>query len=87
MNTILFEINPSLLTWLTTNKQFNDDSTMDHVAFPRQFEQICIMVGYVGVSEEAIKLLLIPFALGGQIQEWLEALASGTITTWEEFLQ
>ncbi|MBA0560167.1 hypothetical protein Golob_017082 [Gossypium lobatum] len=66
---------------------FNDDSTMDHVAFSRQFEQICSTVGYVGVSEEAIKLLLISFALGSQIQEWLEALHLGTITTWEEFLQ
>ncbi|KAA3477945.1 reverse transcriptase [Gossypium australe] len=87
MSTIPFENNPSLLTWLLTNMQFNDDSTMDPMTFLTRFEQICSTMSYAGVLEEAIKFLLIPFALRGHIQEWLEALTLGTITTWEGFVQ
>lgn len=60
---------------------------MDQVTFLRWFEQICSIVGCIGLQKEAIKLILFPFALGGQIREWLETLPLDTITSWEEFVQ
>lgn len=69
------------------NLQFSEDKNIDLAAFQIWFEQICTTVGYIEVSKEAIKLLLIPFALKGQIREWLETLSPETITSWKEFVQ
>lgn len=42
---------------------------------------------YAGVSTEVIKLLLIPFTLGGQEKAWLDALPPYIVTIWIEFVQ
>lgn len=64
-----FEINLAMLTWVSKNLQYGDNVDNDPMVFLQRFEQICSTVGYSGVSEEAIKLLLIPFALEGQVRE------------------
>ncbi|KAA3477902.1 Retrotransposon gag protein [Gossypium australe] len=74
----LFKINLALLTWVSMNLQYSDEVDLDSV--------ICSTLRYLGVFDEAVKLLLIPFALGGRVEEWLE-LPPGTITSWEEFVQ
>lgn len=76
-----FEVNPSLLTWISSNIRLNDYTKEDPVAFLRQFKHICSAFTYVGVSTEVVKLLLIPFALGEKVKAWLDALPPDTVTT------
>ncbi|KAA3483086.1 myb-like protein D [Gossypium australe] len=75
------EINLSIILWVMTNLQFHGNYNENPVNFLRN------AVTYEGVHPDSIRLLLIPFALGGKANEWLDMLPPGTIATMEDFLQ
>ncbi|CAA0841015.1 Unknown protein, partial [Striga hermonthica] len=52
-----------------------------------QFLQICDLVKYNGVSEDAIRLRLFPFSLRDKARSWLSMISDGSIKTWEELNQ
>ncbi|KAA3487085.1 reverse transcriptase [Gossypium australe] len=82
-----FEISPALLTWISNNVRFANHVNEDPIAFLRKFDLICSTISYVGIPSEAIKLVLIPFMLGGKEKMWLEAFPPDTITTCNDFVQ
>ena len=58
----------------------------DAYIFIREFEEVCAMMKIQQLSEDAIKLRFIPFALKDQAKKWLYSLTTNSISTWVEFV-
>ncbi|KAG9458363.1 hypothetical protein H6P81_002871 [Aristolochia fimbriata] len=79
-----FDFKPQLLLMLQTHYQFgwlaNEDPN-DHL---ERFLDLCATFKYNGVSDDAARLRLFKFTLGGRAKTWLNTLPAGSITTWED---
>ncbi|CAA0809015.1 Unknown protein, partial [Striga hermonthica] len=81
-----FELKPSYIS-MVQNNQFGGHPTEDPNQHLTQFLQICDLVKYNGVSEDAIRLRLFPFSLRDKARSWLSMISDGSIKTWEELNQ
>ena len=54
--------------------------------FISEFEEVCAMLKIQQLTEDAVKLRFIPFALKDNAKKWLYSLNTNLITTWEEFV-
>ena len=61
----------------------NENSNM-HLT---NFIEVCDMVKYNGVSEEALRLRLFPLSLGDRAKHWLTSQPPDSITSWNDLVQ
>lgn len=77
-----YEIKPQYINMLP---KFHGLDTEDAYVFVSDFQQICLMMRLQTLSEDSVKLRLIPFALKDGAKQWLLSLAPNSISTWDEF--
>ena len=58
----------------------------DVFVFIREFEEVCAMMKIQQLSDDAVKLSFIPFALRDNAKKWMHNLATNSISTWAEFV-
>jgi len=78
-----YELKPHYLTMLP---KFYGKESEDAYMFISEFEEVCTMLKIQHLSEDAIKLRFIPFALRDNAKKWLYSLATNSVTTWKEFI-
>ena len=75
-----FKIDATMLNFLPSfHGRFSDEP----YEFLREFTQFCSSYYFPGISQEAVKLMLLPFALKDRAREWLNDTGK-TFTTWQE---
>ena len=77
-----YEIKPHFLTLVQQN-QFGGSATEDAGMHLNAFTEICDMMRIKDVDPNVVRLRLFPFSLRGKAKDWLLALPTGTITSWE----
>ena len=55
--------------------------------FLREFDEACELNKYNGVTEDALRLRAIPFALIGNAKKWMYSLLPNSIKTWNDFVE
>ena len=78
-----YEIKPHFLS-LVQHNQFASSAAEDAGLHLNSFTKICDMMRIKDVDPNAVKLRLFPFSLRGKTKDWLLALPTGTITSWEK---
>ena len=58
----------------------------DAYMFISEFEEVCVIMKIQQLSDDAVKLRFIPFALRDNAKKWLYSLTINSITTWAEFV-
>ena len=53
----------------------------------RNFLEVCDMIKYNGVTEEALKFRLFPLSLGDRAKRWLTSQPPDSITSWNHLVQ
>ncbi|WRX20690.1 Retrotransposon gag domain - like 10 [Theobroma cacao] len=61
-----------------------NNDTNSHIV---KFLKICNTFKANGVTNDAIKLRLLPFSLRGKAKSWLNSLPTGSINTWDDLAQ
>lgn len=75
-----FKIDSTMLNFLPSfHGRFSDEP----YEFLREFTQFCSSYYFTGVSQEAVKLMLFPFALKDKAKEWLNSTGKN-FTSWQE---
>jgi len=69
------------LQYITILLKFSGLESDDAYMFISEFEEVCAMMKIQQLSDVAIKLRLIPFALRDNTKKWLYSLAINSITT------
>ena len=59
----------------------------DTYFFVRKFEEVCAMIKLQQLSDDAIKLRFISFALRDGAKKWLYSLPIDSISTWNDFVK
>src|SRR2546430_1464037 len=79
-----FELKPSMIQMIQHRTQFAGLPNEDPNQHISDFIELCDTVKYSGVSQDAIRLRLFSFSLRDKAKAWLQSLAIGSITTWDE---
>ena len=85
-----FELKPQ---FINTLPKFHGMESKDANFFIRQFEEVCLMMSIPQLgevpqlSEDAVRLWFIPFALKDLAKKWLYSLAVGSISSWDDFVK
>src|SRR4051812_15727306 len=79
-----FELKPSMIQMIQHRTQFTGLPNEDPNQHISDFIELCDTVKYPGVSQDAIRLRLFSFSLRDKAKAWLQSLAIGSITTWDE---
>ena len=75
-----FKIDATMLNFLPSfHGRFSDEP----YEFLREFTQFCSSYYFPGISQEAVKLMLFPFAIKDRARDWFNG-TSKTFTTWNE---
>ncbi|KAG9458256.1 hypothetical protein H6P81_002764 [Aristolochia fimbriata] len=82
-----FKFKPQLLLMLQTHYQFNGLANGDPNDHLERFLDLCATFKYNGMSDDAARLKLFKFTLGGRAKTWLDTLPTGSIATWEDLRQ
>lgn len=77
-----FEIHPSHISILP---KFGNFENNDPYTFVTKFEQVCETMKLQQLSDDGVRLRLIPFALTDYAERWFLSLPSDSIKTWDEF--
>jgi hypothetical protein len=83
VNHVLFDIKHSVLSALREN-QFAGRETEDCNAHLNNFLEACSNINDTRVSESDKRLRLFVYSLSGRAKDWLNALPSGVIATWDD---
>jgi Retrotransposon gag protein len=81
-----FELKPALINMVQQhpfNGLPNDDPNLHLSVFLKIYNTLKVN----GVTDDAIRLRLFPFSLVGKARAWLQSLAIGTITTWDQLAE
>ena len=81
-----FELEPITLQ-LLQNIQFMGLPQEDPNTHISNFLEVCDMVKYNGVSDDAIRLRLFPLSLKDKAKHWLNYKPLDSITTWVELVK
>lgn len=81
-----FELKPTLINMVQQN-QFGGSPLEDPNIHLAMFLEVCDSVKINGVSEDTIRLRLLPFSLRDKAWGWLQSLQPESITTWEDMAQ
>jgi len=81
-----FEVKSTLIS-MVQQSQFGGTSLEDPHLYLSVFLEMCDALELIGVSTDAIKLLLFPFSLRYKAREWLHCLALGCIRMWDELIK
>ncbi|KAG9450565.1 hypothetical protein H6P81_010530 [Aristolochia fimbriata] len=79
-----FEFKPQLLLMLQTHYLFSGLANEDPNDHLERFLDLCATFKYNGMSDDAARLRLFKFTLGGRAKTWLNTLPAGSIATWED---
>ncbi|KAG9458323.1 hypothetical protein H6P81_002831 [Aristolochia fimbriata] len=79
-----FEFKPQLLLMLQTHYLFSGLANEDPNDHLDRFMDLCATFKYNGMSDDAARLRLFKFTLGGRAKTWLNTLAAGSKATWED---
>ncbi|KAG9458894.1 hypothetical protein H6P81_003402 [Aristolochia fimbriata] len=79
-----FDFKPQLLLMLQTHYLFSGLANEDPNDHLERFLDLCATFKYNGVSDDAARLRLFKFTLGGRAKTWLNILPAGSIATWED---
>ena len=69
------------------NIQFHGLPSENMNAHLTSFIEVCDIVKYNGVTEEALRLRLFPLSLSDQAKHWLTSQPSDSITSWNDLVQ
>ena len=75
-----FELKSQYITMLP---HFHGLTSEDAYLFLREFEEVCVLIKIQQLSDDAVKLRFITFALKDQAKKWLYGLPTNSITSWE----
>ena len=84
INSNNFEIKPSLIQMIQNMVQFfgmSKEDPNDHIA---EFLELCDTIKMNGVTEDALRLRLLPFTLKDKVKIWLKTQPAGLFTTWDD---
>ncbi|XP_076929792.1 uncharacterized protein LOC143594348 [Bidens hawaiensis] len=85
--TVTFEIKSSIIHMVENSVSFHGFSNDDPHSHVAHFLRLCATFKIQGCTDDAMRLRLFPFSLRGAVLEWLEALPSGSITTWNQLVE
>ncbi|GKA10118.1 reverse transcriptase domain-containing protein [Tanacetum coccineum] len=81
-----FELKPSLITLVQSNKFYGDGDKTDPHGHIRYFEKITNNFRYQNVPSTTVKLLLFPFSIDGVAKTWLDKEPPQSILTWDDLV-
>ncbi|XP_076958661.1 uncharacterized protein LOC143634472 [Bidens hawaiensis] len=84
--TVSFEIKSSIIHMVENSVSFNGLSNEDPHSHVAHFLRLYATFKIQGCTDDAVRLRIFPFSLRGAALEWLEALPSGSITTWDQLV-
>ncbi|KAG9444864.1 hypothetical protein H6P81_016204 [Aristolochia fimbriata] len=79
-----FEFKPQLILMLQTHYLFSGLANEDPNDHLERFLDLCATFKYNGMPDDAARLRLFKFTLGGRAKTWLNTLPAGSIATWED---
>lgn len=82
-NPVFFDIKNSVLTTLKENQYLGKDDEDRNIHLTDLLEA-CIIINLDGVSESDKQRRLFGYSLNGRAKDWLNAIPSGSITTWDQ---
>jgi len=82
-NPIRFDIKHSFLFALRDN-QFRGSETEDGIVHLNHFSEACITINPTWVTKSDKRLHLFINSISGRAKDWLNALPSGTIASWDD---
>jgi hypothetical protein len=82
-NVTHYDLKPHMIQMLPSFYGLDHENPYFHV---KNFRSITATTKFQNFSEESVNLRLFPFSLHDRAIEWLDSLASGSITSWEELL-
>lgn len=82
-----FEFKPIMFQMLQTIGYFNGAATEDPHLHLKQFLDVASNFKIPGVTNDAFRLRLFPFSLGGKAKNWLNSLDANSINTWNKFAE
>jgi hypothetical protein len=83
-NATHYDLKPHVIQMLPFFYGLDHENPYSHV---KKFKNICATTKFQNFSEESAHLKLFPFSLHDRATEWLDSLAPGSITSWEELLK
>ncbi|GKE05646.1 hypothetical protein Tco_1397664 [Tanacetum coccineum] len=78
-----FAIKGNHLTPVKGN-QFDGRTKTNPHKYIHEFLEICDMFKYKDTENEAVRLMMFPLSLTGEVKTWLDELNKGTIKTYDE---
>ncbi|XP_050233121.1 uncharacterized protein LOC126681618 [Mercurialis annua] len=82
-----FKIKPGTIQLLESCCQFYGLESEDPNAHLSKFTEVCNTFKIHNVTEDQIKLCLVPFSLRDKARNWIQSLPSTSITTWKQLAQ
>ena len=67
--------------------RFHGLESEDAYFFIREFEEVCVMMRISQLTEDAVRLRFIPFALKDIAKKWLYNLPASSISSWDNFVK
>jgi hypothetical protein len=83
-NATHYDLKPHVIQMLPSFFGLDHENAYSHV---KKFRSITATTKFQNFLEESVNLRLFPFSLHDRATEWLDSLAPGSITSWEELLK